>query len=393
MKDSRGIQWLMMGGLIIAVYCVTNILLPLLPVGPLIATYVIRPALWGLLAWVSIQASGYRPAVKVRNKSTFIQLAFIVGLMQVMAYGVGGLFLKLGKSPSAFTPTGVLGNLIYVAAMLAGMEFSRAWLVHKLGRRHVFLAIFFVAVFYTLLSQPLSKITHFTFSIDSIPDNSVTWLPALGENLLATTLALFAGPRASLAYRGILAAFWWFCPILPDLDWTLKTLIGVVVPIMGMAVVNSFYAAESSRGQPRKRAKQTAFPAGTVITAVVCVLLVWFAVGALPFQPSVIPSGSMIPVFYPGDIVIVAKIQTSTVKLGDIVEYRNQKEKINVVHRVIEIDGRADQKSFIFKGDNNQSPDIDPVAPQSIIGKVVSRIPKIGWVSIYMKTLLGGKIE
>jgi signal peptidase I len=79
----------------------------------------------------------------------------------------------------------------------------------------------------------------------------------------------------------------------------------------------------------------------------------------------------MMPVINPGDVVIVAKTAGSQVKLGDIIEYRNPKENINIVHRVVEVRGEGDQKIFIAKGDNNNAPDVDPVPQQNVIGKVV----------------------
>jgi signal peptidase len=220
--------------------------------------------------------------------------------------------------------------------------------------------------------------------------NSV-WLPLLCENLLASVLARLAGAKASLSYRAVLAAFWWFCPVLPDLSWALKGLIGAAVPIVGLMVVNGFHAAEANRGKPRRQAAKAAFPTGWVIATIGSVALVWFAVGLFPLQPTLVPSGSMIPVFYPGDVVIVAKAPATSVRLGDIIEYRNVKEKINIVHRVIEIHGDPGQADyFITKGDNNSAPDVDPVTPEQVIGKVVFTVPKVGYVSIAVKQLFKG---
>jgi signal peptidase I len=98
----------------------------------------------------------------------------------------------------------------------------------------------------------------------------------------------------------------------------------------------------------------------------------------------------MIPAVNPGDVVIVAKAPASAVRLGDIIEYRNVKENINIVHRVIEIRGEGDQRTFITKGDNNNTPDVDPVSPQAVIGKMVLNVPKVGLVSIAVKKMMGG---
>jgi signal peptidase len=60
------------------------------------------------------------------------------------------------------------------------------------------------------------------------------------------------------------------------------------------------------------------------------------------------------------------------------------------MHRVIEIQETAGAKRFITKGDANDSPDVEPVIPQNVVGKVVVTIPKIGWVSIVVKRFFTG---
>ena len=44
-------------------------------------------------------------------------------------------------------------------------------------------------------------------------------------------------------------------------------------------------------------------------------------------------------------------------------------------------------KIFITKGDANSEPDVDPVMPDQVTGKVVFTIPKLGWIPIFFKTI------
>jgi signal peptidase len=212
----------------------------------------------------------------------------------------------------------------------------------------------------------------------------------LAENLAASLLVLMAGAEASLAFRGLLAAFWWLCPILPNLDWALKGLIGTVVPIIGIVAINNYYAQHAARGRSRKRTRNTSIPAGWIITTIIAVAIVWFAVGVFPVKPFLVPSGSMVPVINPGDVVLIAPVNADAIKVGEIIEYRSVKENINIVHRVIEITGNAPDLFFITKGDANNSPDPDPVSTQAVMGREIIVVPKIGWLSIAVKKLLSG---
>jgi len=378
-------------GLLAAIYLLINLGLPHIGINSLIASYLVQPLLWVGLVFAIRRLPGYRPLGKIGKKKDFVILGLGTALVQVVLYIIGGLFSGFGKSPYSFTPLGILENIFYVGSMLIGMELSRAWLITRFAKKHSFLVIILVTLLFTVISIPLVQITGFKFQIESSNQVISYWLPLLAENLAAGMLVMTAGAGASLAYRGLLAAFWWLCPILPDLGWALKGLIGTVIPVIGVVVINDFYAAQAVRVKSRKKMRSDALPTGWIFTAITCVAILWFTTGVLPIKPSLIPSGSMVPVINPGDIVLIAPVKPELIKLGDIIEYKNAKEKINIVHRVIEIGGDAGSRYFITKGDANNSPDADPVSPEAVIGKEIFNIPKVGWISMGVKGLFAGK--
>ena len=115
----------------------------------------------------------------------------------------------------------------------------------------------------------------------------------------------------------------------------------------------------------------------------------------------VVVSGSMEPVMYRGDLVIVDK-NPSTVQVGDIAIYSGtwpHGVPEDIIHRIIEI-GQLSNGSTVmeFKGDNNSGPDPYLVYPNQIVAKVVTIdghpliIPKIGYISIWFKNLMGQNI-
>jgi signal peptidase I len=116
---------------------------------------------------------------------------------------------------------------------------------------------------------------------------------------------------------------------------------------------------------------------------------------------NVVVSGSMEPVMYRGDLVIV-DTNPSTVQVGDIAIYRGtwpHGVPEDIIHRIIKIGELSNGTTAMeFKGDNNPSPDPDVVYPNQIVAKVVTInshplvIPKIGYVSIWFKELMGQNI-
>lgn len=78
---------------------------------------------------------------------------------------------------------------------------------------------------------------------------------------------------------------------------------------------------------------------------------------------------SMNPLYYQGDMVIVAK--AGSYHVGQIAAYRDPAKHIVVLHRIIGEAGGG----FVMKGDNNQS--IDPTHPTArlVVGRAVLHIP------------------
>jgi signal peptidase len=117
---------------------------------------------------------------------------------------------------------------------------------------------------------------------------------------------------------------------------------------------------------------------------------------------NVVVSGSMEPVFYRGDVVVIEKtdflgineIKASDLKVGDIVIYKATWFKEPVIHRIV---GTGTLQNgtpyFIIKGDNNPVPDPSPVYQDQVMAKVVSFgntpmvIPKVGYITLWIRGL------
>ncbi|MTV50003.1 signal peptidase I [Heliobacillus mobilis] len=327
-----------------------------------------------------------RPSGQQRLRNYLNWLAGIAAGFHVLFLLIAGIFEGFGKSPYSFSFFGIVTNLIYVSASLLGNEFARSFLVNHLAKKHATITIVCVGLLFTLLNLQLAQCTDLNKIIEFTRFFGTVFFPSLLENVLATYLAYAGGFLPALIYRGLLQAFQWFCPILPDLDWPSKTLLGSFIPLFSLFFISKIYMMESR--QIRRSSLEKENPLGWIGTSVVSVLMVWFSVGLMPIFPSVILSGSMEPWIKKGDIVMVEKMNGAEAKLGDPIQYRY--ENIFINHRVIEIQEKDGKKLYRTKGDANKSADPDLVSPEQIKGKIVMVIPKLGWTTIVMKTFTGG---
>ncbi|MFQ6050671.1 MAG: signal peptidase I [Candidatus Hydrothermarchaeota archaeon] len=94
-----------------------------------------------------------------------------------------------------------------------------------------------------------------------------------------------------------------------------------------------------------------------------------------------VASDSMIPVYYPGDLLIVKGANITTIKEGDIIVFRPPGFSIPIVHRVTKI---YPDNTLRTRGDHNKQADPWKVKPDWIIGKVIISIPKVGYLKLIL---------
>lgn len=116
---------------------------------------------------------------------------------------------------------------------------------------------------------------------------------------------------------------------------------------------------------------------------------------------NVVVSGSMEPVMYRGDIVVLEQtnilgfheFSPDDIKVGDIVVYNAAWHEGPVIHRVINTAQINGSTVFEIKGDNNEVPDPYWVTKSQIKSRVLTFngqpiiIPKLGYISIVIRGL------
>jgi signal peptidase len=100
------------------------------------------------------------------------------------------------------------------------------------------------------------------------------------------------------------------------------------------------------------------------------------------YRSMLVQSGSMEPSIMTGDVIIIR--QDKWYQKGDVVTF-NAGNKGRVTHRIV----GADRDNFQTKGDANRTGDNDSVNLSQIMGKVVLVLPKLGYLVVFSKSLLG----
>lgn len=105
------------------------------------------------------------------------------------------------------------------------------------------------------------------------------------------------------------------------------------------------------------------------------------------YKPFIVLSGSMRNVINEGDLVLSKECDTSNLKVGDIISFKE--EEIVVTHRIIDIVSENGEKHFITKGDNNDAQDSGFVLAENIEGIFLFKVSGLGNVAMFLQTPIG----
>ena len=107
-----------------------------------------------------------------------------------------------------------------------------------------------------------------------------------------------------------------------------------------------------------------------------------------------IVSPSMVPNINVLDVIITTRVSDpAKIKVGDVITFNStdyRSSGVTVTHRVKKIEKTSDGKYlFTTKGDANNTEDATRQPFSSIYGKVLIRLPKLGYIQYILSTVLG----
>lgn len=111
------------------------------------------------------------------------------------------------------------------------------------------------------------------------------------------------------------------------------------------------------------------------------------------FSAYVIVSPSMVPTINVQDAIIIKRVEAEDIKKGDIITFTSTDSRysgVTITHRVVGIEKTSSGKyMFRTKGDNNNTEDATLVGEEHLNGKVILKIPMIGYIQYFLSQAYG----
>ncbi len=129
-----------------------------------------------------------------------------------------------------------------------------------------------------------------------------------------------------------------------------------------------------------------------VVFAVLLLLALLVIISLLPIKDNYklysVMSGSMEPAIGVGSMI--ASQPAGSYQVDDIITFYNKNStKETTTHRIVEVSKEDSVTKYYTKGDANESQDGDYVTEERIEGKYLFRVPWLGYLIGYIKTLPG----
>ncbi|XMB85534.1 signal peptidase I [Mycoplasmatota bacterium WC44] len=342
----------------------------------------VKPLFWLLVSIYILSLNKVKSKAKRRYLSYIILWVFISAFIYIFAYFLVGFIDGFGKNPYDTTLKGFLFNLLLYGSVIILREFARNYLVNSVPKKRISLFSIFIVIVYSLIDVNLNNLISL-----SSPEDIISFVISkvgviITFNIFMTYISHLAGYIPCIIYALLIQLPLWILNVIPNLTWLSSAVIGLMIPVLALILISDLYKKMSRQVKRVQYSKQNLY--SWIITGFISVCIVWFVVGVFPVAPTVILTGSMEPVIYPGDVCIIKKVNIDDVEIGDVVQYWTG--DYFIIHRVIETYEESGNKFYITKGDNNPSKDSKPVSQEQIKGVHIYTIPKVGKPLLMLKS-------
>ena len=317
-----------------------------------------------------------------RFKKDIVLNIIISTFIYYIALYLFGIYTGFIKNGYSLTFSSILLNVIPILLIIVCSEFLRYCLNVKGQKQKVVLAL---SIFlFVLIDVSLQiHLYHLQSKKELFELISYVVLPSVSKNILLTYFSIKFGYGSCILFRSIMEIPVYVIPIFPDINIYLNAIINFIFPIILFLINYRNFEATNNLENVRKHNMVAKIVSGVVI--VFFIVIIVLTSGVFSIYALVVGSGSMRPAICKGDVVLIKKMnqkQLKELEEKDVLAFRYDKKV--VVHRIVEIHKADNNYTFKTKGDYNKSVDEWIIDEKKVIGKVVLKIPYVGYPTVWL---------
>lgn len=339
--------------------------------------YIITSFFIIILAFVSFLLLGYR-FTKENNKRKNIRIIVIyeIVLYFFIYFGFGFLF-GFNKNIYSMNIVKMLMNVFAPILIIISSELLRNIVIQSnKDKKLVIILITILLALFELVSYV--NYYHIETTEGLFKMIACGLLPLIAKHSLLSYLTYHTGLKVSLIYRMVFGIYPYVVPIMPNYGEFITCLIEMIFPFIVFISASNIITKNE---HVEKEVVVKKFGLTDAIVTVVFLVLISLVGGVFNHKLIAVASNSMNPEFCRGDSVLIEKLnEDMKLKNGDVISFDYNGR--NTIHRIVSKENKDGKIFYHTKGDNNNAEDNFLVPVDNIYGKVLFKIPYVGYPSI-----------
>lgn len=338
---------------------------------------------WIVLTLALVLICGYKK--DNHYLKTFTIKIIIIALLSylIITFGLGVI---IGFNRSIFNRSfiGILSNISPIVVMLLCQEIIRYIYANASKNRGLFVYIFITFILFGLDVILQFNSTTFRTGESVFLFITATFLPKLFLHLLCSYITYYISYIPGFILRLVFGVYIFVLPIIPNLGNYLSSIIGVIFPFIIYKQVNDSINKYNQTNYYILKLKNRYIYIPLMILLFILILLIS---GIGRYHLVAIGSGSMEPVIYRGDAVLIDQnVSIEEYKIGDVLAFKYG--NVLITHRIVGFSIVKDKYIFKTKGDNNETVDDFIVSQKDVKGKVIFNVKYIGLPTVVINEYL-----
>lgn len=306
-------------------------------------------------------------------------LMLLLGIAYLVIFYLMGLYFGYYNAIIKLSISSIINTILPLTLIIITSEVIRGiFLANKSIASKILIIISMVLVDLAIYTN-IYQITTLNGFVDIM---SFTVFAAISCNLLYNYISTRFGSKPVIVFRLITVLYAYIIPIIPNVYIFFRSFLRIVYPYIIYLILEQCYSKDNFVVATKDKKKNIII---TVILSIIMVFIIMLISCKFKYGMLVIATESMTGTINKGDAVIFEAYDEQKISEGQVIIY--EREGIQIVHRVIEMEQVNGETRYYTKGDSNQQVDKGYVTEKEIVGISKFRIMYIGYPTIWLRDI------
>ena len=312
------------------------------------------------------------------NRLDIIRIVFVYTVVYLMAIYIVGFFIGFVRNPYSNEFMKIVYNIFFPLIGIILEELIRYNVTKKSSNNKSLIVLITIILMLNTISRGFN-LYPLNNAMDVFNMVALLIVPAITRNIVLSYIAYKGFYKINVLYRVIVELNPFILPIYPNIGVYLESIFAIAIPTSIYFSISNIY----NRNEAKSNApllQKIIFGCSIAFLSIMIILIS----GKTRYSAMAVGSGSMEPAIKVADAVIIK--QEKEFEIGDILLHEHSGKLI--LHRIIKKEQVFDDFCYYTKGDANEAEDNYLICEEDIRGKVISRIPLIGYPSVLLERTL-----